>query len=259
MFDVSDRGLLLADGIFTTALVVRGRVAFREQHIQRLLTDAQALGISIQRSRIEEAFDRNLDDTAQAALRVTVTRGGGHRGISPSPNTEPTVLATCRPIAMMNRAPPVRLTVSSIRRNETSLTSRHKTLSYLDNILALEAAKIAGYDDSIFLNTIGNVTCATTANIIAIFGKKIVVPPIEDGALAGITSAFVIRNANKFGLKAVSRSISHAEIQLADQIFLTNSLRGIVPVAAINNRKFDWPALGGLLGAWREAVGLGLD
>ena len=59
-FDVRDRGLLLADGVFDTSLVVRERIILREAHINRLLDGAVALGIPLQRSQVAQAMDLGL-------------------------------------------------------------------------------------------------------------------------------------------------------------------------------------------------------
>ncbi|HBF90534.1 MAG TPA: hypothetical protein DDX09_05145, partial [Hyphomonas atlantica] len=92
-FDVRDRGLLLADGVFDTSLVVRGRIILREAHINRLLDGAVALGIPLQRSQVAQAMDQAAPPNSSGALRVTVTRGAGGRGLAGDVTSGATILA----------------------------------------------------------------------------------------------------------------------------------------------------------------------
>ncbi|MEO0883251.1 MAG: aminotransferase class IV [Pseudomonadota bacterium] len=256
LFDVSDRGLLLSDGVFTTALVVQGQVAFRDEHMERLQKDARAIGLDVNRQIVEEAVDINIIEQGHSAIRITITRGCGPRGIAPFAQSNPTIVVSCQPLGFMGAAEPKRLAVSSIRRNETSPTSRHKTLNYLDSILAFQEARERGFDDSIFLNTTGNITCTTTMNIFGIFGDKLMTPRIEDGVLAGIARAFILGVAHNQNLRTAVRALSVDDLMSADGVFLTNCLRGIVPVQAIEDRVFDTKVPMELIRSWRSAVGL---
>ncbi|MEM6900648.1 MAG: aminotransferase class IV [Pseudomonadota bacterium] len=255
-FDLSDRGLLLADGVFTTALVVNGKVAFRGQHITRLMRDSGALGLAVERERIEAVFNEKTIDTDQAALRVTLTRGAGERGLFPVSNAPPTIIQRVTYMDPVQMASPKRIMVSDIRRNESSPTSRHKTLSYIDNVLALKHAGISGFDDCLFLNTQDYITCTSAANILAIFGNEICAPPIDDGVLPGITTDFLMTVASEVGLTGSFKSMTLSDLQSADEVFLANSLRGVVPVAAIADRSFATKRASELFDLWRAAVGL---
>jgi len=255
-FDVSDRGLLLADGVFTTALVHGGAMVFRAEHVARLIRDAGALGISIEAPRIQRAIDDNLLPSGTAALRLTVTRGVTSRGLAGSGTVAPTLLASCRPIEFIRDPKPLSLAITSTRRNETSVTSQHKTLSYVDNIIALTEAKRTGFDDAVFLNGMAHVTCSTTANIFCLFGKQLLTPRLEDGVLDGVTRKFVLDQAADLGFHTITDSLSVADVQSADQVFLTNSLRGIVPVSKIGEAVFRTSVPRVLTEAWRQAVGI---
>lgn len=255
-FDLSDRGLLLADGVFTTALVVKGEVAFRDQHITRLIRDAGALGLAVQRERLEAVFDEQRIDVDLAALRVTVTRGAGERGLLPVSNAPPTIIQSFNRMESFVMASPKRIMVSDIRRNESSPTSRHKTLSYTDNVLALKHARISGFDDCLFLNTHGYITCSSAANVLAIFGDEICAPPIDDGVLPGVTTDFLMTVASEVGLTGHFKSMTLSDLQSANEVLLTNSLRGVVPVATVAERHFGTKRASELFDLWRAAVGL---
>ena len=95
-FDVSDRGLTLADGLFETLLVVDGRPFRRAAHLERMLAGAAALALPIGRDRLEADLDLLLAalGPGEAVVRLTLTRGPGGRGLTRPANATPTVLVT---------------------------------------------------------------------------------------------------------------------------------------------------------------------
>src|SRR5262249_21346872 len=111
--------------------------------------------------------------------------------------------------------------------------SQLKALGYLDAILAHREAVARGHDEALFLNTRGNVACAATGNIFAVFGREIVTPPVSDGVLPGIIRAFLLAESHGVQLKAVEASLDGDDLIAADHVFVTNSLRLIAPVTRI--------------------------
>lgn len=254
-FDLSDRGLLLADGVFTTARVARGRMILGEAHLARVRRDAAALDIPVTEDALSGLADEAAPEGASGALRLTVTRGPGARGLAGDGGGMPTLLARFTPLEMTYPAAPVRLRVSPIRRNPTSPSSRHKTLSYTDNVMALRSAMAAGFDEALLLSPDGHAACASAANIFARFGDRLVTPPVEDGALPGVLRAWLLAEAGAAGFAAEEGRLSPDGLKNADQLFLTNSLRIFQPVSRLGEAAFA-PALPSrLLELGRDLIG----
>lgn len=231
-----DRGFTLGDGVFDTALALNGRVFARERHVSRLLDAARILGIAVERARINDALDAALT-TGPTILRTTLTRGVAARGLWPASVGEPTVVVTTSPWSHALLGQPARLVTASGRRNEFSPTANLKTLNYLDHILAAREAAAAGVDDALMLNTQGRVACTTIANVFALIGGTLVTPPLSEGCLPGITRALVIEMAPALGLALSERPLLPAELDTAEAVFLTNSVRFIRPVTALDGRE----------------------
>ena len=264
-FDASDRGLLLGDGVFDTSLVLGGRMVWRAAHLSRLTAHARALGfgrvaadetgvigrevlqprhalalrsellvendsVELREAAVDGALARLTG--AHGALRLTLTRGPGPRGLAPPAEPHPTILATLAPLPGTLFAP-LALHPTSIRRNETSPLSRAKSLGYGDAVLAAAEARAAGRDDALFLNEAGRVACAGTANVFAVFGRELVTPPLADGVLDGITRAVLLAAAPSLGLAATERSLRPSDLDGADAILCTSSLRLVATVTAI--------------------------
>lgn len=237
-FDLADRGLLLGDGVFDTAMALGGRVVAEAAHLTRLGRAAAALGFALDETEARTAMRAVAAGYERAAIRTTVTRGSGPRGLRPPAEARPVLWAAAAPLRPGTAFAEMSLGWSAIRRNETSPASRHKTLGYLDAVLAAEAAARDGHDEALFLTMQGRVACAGIGNVFAVFGRTIVTPPLDDGVLAGIVRAQVLALAPGLGLAPVERSITPEDLAGAEAAFVTNSLRLLAPVRRIGERDY---------------------
>ena len=235
-FDLGDRGLLLGDGVFDTSLVLGGKMVWRQAHVDRLVSSAEVLGFALDTKRVEAAIDATLTHMTNGALRLTATRGVGPRGLAPPAEPKPTIFATHAPLRASALFAPLKLHVTTIRRNETSPTSRIKSLNYLDAILASREAMAAGCDETLFLNTRNRVACAGVGNIFALIGDQLVTPPVDDGAIPGIARAVLLDGCEDLGLEAVERGLTPEDLDGADDVLVCNSLRLLAPVVSIGRK-----------------------
>jgi branched-chain amino acid aminotransferase len=237
-FDLADRGLLLGDGVFDTAMALGGTVVQEDAHLARLADAATALGFAVDLGEARTAMRAVAGGSARAAIRTTATRGPGPRGLRPPADPRPVLWASAAPLRPGTVFADLSLGWSAIRRNETSPASRHKTLGYLDAVLAAEAAARDGHDEALFLNMQGRVACAGTGTLFAVFGREVVTPPAREGVLAGIVRARVLALASGLDLTAAERPVAPEELSAAEAVFLTNSLRLIAPVRRIGERSY---------------------
>ena len=239
-----DRGYLLGDGVFDTLVAFNGIPVEGDRHLARLLNQAEQIGIAVAESDIRTDWQEvlSMSDSNACILRTTVTRGRTERGLWPS-----TAKAGGAPVRSVSATPwapaliqgSVSLVTSAIRRNDQSPTSRLKSTSYLDNILAAREATARGVDDALLLNTHGKVACSTIANVFALTGTRLATPPLNDGVLAGTMRALVLELAASVGLSAEERSLMPAELAAGDLLFVTNSVRFLRPVSSLDGKA--WP------------------
>ncbi len=205
---IGDRGLLLGDGVFETLLLVDGQPAFFDAHLDRLRAAAAALGIDAAIEAItllrvvQELAIHNAAANGLGSCRITLTRGAGPRGLTfDQCAVSATLLITVAAYEKPEQAGILRLIVSAHRRNEHNLTSRLKTLNYLDNILARQEAVAEGADEAVMLNAAGRVACASAANIFLVARDGVITPPVFEGALPGIVRGLLLAEAESAGLK----------------------------------------------------------
>lgn len=243
--DPADRGFLLGDGLFETMLARNGHVSFFDEHLLRLVSGADVMGIDMPfgpvrlRDACHDLLEANgLGKTPRASLRLTLTRGPGPRGLAFPAETAPTVLVTCAAAP----PPPARLNaiIATPRRNAWSLSARMKALPYLDNVLAKEEARTKGADEALMLETGGNLACASAANLFIWEGERLVTPSEHCGILPGITRAALLELAPDMGIEVSEEEIAPDRLGQASGAFVTNCLIGLVPLLRIDGR--DIPA-----------------
>jgi branched-chain amino acid aminotransferase len=227
-----DRGFTLGDGLFETIAIKNAAPKRLAAHLTRLRGGAAILGIPVlytdEKIAALAAALIGANELTEGALRITLTRGPGARGIAPPDAPTPTFMITSG--ALPPDDPLTLMVAHGTRRNEHSPLARVKNLGYLDNILARREAVAAGADDAVLLNTQGRVAETTVANIFFIIGGGLVTPPVSEGALPGVMRAEVIRLA-----RAEERPIEAGEVDRASEIFVSNAL-GIRPVVRMNGR-----------------------
>ena len=241
---LSDRGLLLGDGLFETLPILKGEALWLEEHLDRIQQSAEKLAIPTKRQTLKKAVTELAELSSSftnnnGICRLTITRGSGGRGLLPSSVSEPVVFATLAPLADSLIYADASLVTASNRRNEFALTSQMKTLNYLDNILAAKEAEAKGADDALMLNTKGEVACSTIANIFAVFGQTIITPPQTSGILPGITRSKLLTILPAIGLKLEEAPLTQEQIKKADGLFLTNSLRMIRRITSLDDKVYQ--------------------
>ncbi|HZY65810.1 MAG TPA: aminotransferase class IV [Rubrobacteraceae bacterium] len=241
--DPRDRGFTLGDGLFETMRVRKGTVLQLERHLSRLQAGAAVLGLSplLENEDLTDAITRTLtaNRLAEAAVRLTVSRGvTKRRGLLPEPDQNPSLVIHAEPFVgypaeLYDRG--VRAVVSSTRRNERSPLARVKSLNYLDNVLARRAAEASGAGDALLLNTAGDLTCASAANLFLLLDGALVTPSVASGALPGTLRGLVVAElALRTGLEVVERAVRPEELAAADEAFLTNALLGVAPLTEVD-------------------------
>ena len=234
-----DRGLTLGDGLFETFAVSKGIALWRFEHIERMRRAAAELGLPFPETDIENAIDVLTDRTKdQHVLRITLTRGEGSRGLS-GDHVKPTLIGTLHPFDPILRFQPLSLLTSKVRRNLHSPSSRMKTTSYIDNILAAREAHAGDADDAVMLNTAGRVSCTTIGNIFFEIKGELVTPSLSEGILPGIMRDAVITLAKAGGIKVREKQIKGTDLAKADCIFVTNSLRFMRTVVKLDGKRFS--------------------
>jgi branched-chain amino acid aminotransferase len=241
---VFDRGFLYGDGVFETMRAYQGRIAWLEQHLDRLFQSAEMIYLRIRHSKqdftavLQELIDRNTLDNA--LIRITLTRGITSPGLDPEPDSHHTTVITTRPYLpypATHYADGVSVVIVTVRRNLIDAVSpRIKSLNFLNSILAKAEATQKGAVDGIMLNQDNYLTEATTSNLFLVRHGELFTPAVTCGILEGITRNVVVELAEANGTSCHQQPLTVEELYSAEECFLTNTSMELMPVTQVDDR-----------------------
>lgn len=230
-----DRLALFGFGIFETLLITEKGPLFVELHWQRMNKGADLLGLRLPDKnqwlkRIQE-FIEQTSGTFPYALRITLSGG------APEAHIPSQLLLHKRliPYTPAQYALGIRLHVLPSLRNEHSPLTSIKSTNYMENILAKEAAKRNGAEEGLWLNTGGYLSEGTMSNLFFIKSETLFTPALSSGCLPGTRRQIVLGLARTLQIPTYEGSYLLSDLLLADEIFMTNALMGIMPVRQIDD------------------------
>ena len=219
-----DEGYSFGLGLFETILLYNGKPVFLDEHLARINNSIENLALNIDKLEKNEVFqylNNNKNTLEYEVLKIVLS--------------EKNRLFLKRKYTYTEKdyQRAFSLNISEVRRNESSVFTFHKTLNYGDNILEKRKSKKMGYDEPIFLNSKNQVTEGATSNIFMIVEDKIYTPKLSCGLLNGIVRQYIVSNYD-----VIESEIDIEFLNNADEIFLTNSLFGIMPVNNLEKKVF---------------------
>lgn len=243
---VLDRGFLYGDSVYEVTEVRDGKIGFLKEHLERLQNSALKMHMHLQLSFKE--YERRIIEVAtklheaghdRCYIRLVVTRGEGEITLDPQAASNQNVIIIGKELPENPRTwydDGVEVIIASTLRNPVkSMDPNIKSGNYLNNILAYNEAKEAGYFDAIMLNQDGNVTECTTSNIWIVKDGIFKTPPIAAGLLKGITRENVIRILGEQGMPFEEVNFTGSELKEADECFLTSSTKYLVPIVKVDD------------------------
>jgi branched-chain amino acid aminotransferase len=240
-----DGGYLYGDGLFETVRLYSGQPFDLDGHLERLSTQLKTLEYSwrpdtdsIHKIITKLTVLNSLTDD-DSRCRITVSRGGSFDILLPLQDLheiKPTVSIFLIPIAD---------TISKMQKTGIAVTAMKsgfargnfpglKTLNYLPTVVALRAARKANCQEALLINSDNNVLEAATSNVFIINNNTLYTPPLDLGLLSGRTRSIVLETASNLGLNCVEKSFVLNELLDADEVFLSGSVKEILPVVKVD-------------------------
>lgn len=218
---IFDEGYSFGLGVFETMSIVNNHVILIDYHLERLRDGASFLGITLNLEK-EEIYDyMKKNSITDGVLKIIVS-------------DENIIFQSRENIYTTDKYKDGFTTkISSILRNESSPFTYIKSLNYGDNILEKRLALQKGYDEPIFLNTRRELSEGATTNIFFIKNNEIITPKLSCGILNGTIRKYLINN-----YEVKETCIYPHEVNTFDEMFVTNSLMGIMPVYKFENHIF---------------------
>jgi branched-subunit amino acid aminotransferase/4-amino-4-deoxychorismate lyase len=235
---VFDSGFMQGIGLFETMRAFGGEVFRLDRHLDRLASSARTLGWTIvpdvdrMRDNVEQVV--RASEPADLRVRLTVTTGTLRATEQDTPQL--TVVATASPGAAY---PPelyaqgVTVLVSEYRQNRQDPTAGHKTTSYFTRLAALRQAHARQAFETLWFTHENRLAEGAISSVFVVQDDELLTPPLETPVLPGITRASVIELAAELKIAVREEELIINDVLSADEMFLTNSLMGIMPVVRI--------------------------
>lgn len=243
-----NRGFLYGDGVFETLKIVGGKILFFEDHYFRLMAAMRIVRMEIPMNFTLEYLEEQVLSLVEknkieqsARARITVYRNNGGFYL-PTNNT----------VSFLIQTSAIENPVYSISEKEyevdlykdfyipKQLLSTLKTTNKMIHVTGSIYAKENDLDNCILLNDSKNVVEALQGNLFMRMGNTLITPPISEGCLNGIMRKQILSLAKKeTNLEVVEQVISPFDLQKADELFVTNVIRGIQPITKYRKKEFE--------------------
>ncbi len=233
VISVKDMAVLRGYGAFDFLRTYGGKPFYLKEHIQRLETSANLIGLHMPCSK-EEIADIVMqtlakNSHAESNIRLVITGGVSHDSITPEKNTKLMVMVTdLHPLPAEWYTDGVKIVTSDSER----CVPGAKSTTYLQAVLALNNARAQNAVESVYVDRDNRVLEGTTTNFYLFIGDKLVTA--NNGLLPGITR-LVLLDMLKDEFDIEMRDIDRSEIETADEAFISASNKEIVPVVQIND------------------------
>ncbi|KLU61197.1 putative branched-chain-amino-acid aminotransferase [Peptococcaceae bacterium CEB3] len=234
-----DRLTLFGYGLFETILVTGRGPCFLAKHYERMKRGGELLSLEIPSLPVWSDFiinylSRAAVPPAPFALRVTLSGGAPAQALPPS------FLLHSRLIGYTPKQyeDGLALTLLSTQRNESSPLCRIKSTNYLENLLAKQEAVKRGFGEGLWCNSRGELAEGTLSNLFFVREGQLCTPSPACGCLPGTRRALVLELAEALGLRWQEGAYHLDDLKQASEVFLTNSLLGIMPVSRLDEHRF---------------------
>jgi len=253
-----DSGLLQGIGLFETMRAYMGRTFRLDQHVDRLIASAVALGWTRvpDADELRDHVERVVGavEQAEARVRLTVTTGSLRAGASDEPQL--TIIASASPggtypLDLYRHG--VTALISRYRHNPDDPIVCHKTTSYFARLASLREAHAAGAFESLWFTHDDVLAEGSISSVFIVRDDQLLTPPLDTPILPGITRAAVIEIAVEEGIPVREAEIDRRQLLDADEVFLTSSLVELMPVVRVGREPIGEEKPGELtLGLWES-------
>jgi 4-amino-4-deoxychorismate lyase len=235
VIDPRDRGLAYGDGLFETLRVAGGAIPLLARHLDRLARGCARLAIPFPGA---DVLGARLCTAARVrpdgVLKLILTRGPGTRGYAPPTAPAPTVLV------LDDALPPARaggvvLRDCALRLAEQPRLAGIKHTNRLEQVLARAEWDDPAIDDGLMCDLAGRVVCTTRANVFVVIAGRLVTPAVLRCGVEGVARGCVL---DALGDAVEVRDVRREELEQADEIIVTNAVRGAEPVRRLGMRDY---------------------
>lgn len=235
-----DRGLAYGDGLFETTVLRDGAVRFLASHLARLQEGCRRLRIPYPGDESLTSDIRNLAGTErEGVIKIIVTRGSGGRGYRPAENARAIRIVSLHPLPAMPDSAGIAARWCETRLSRNPALAGMKHLNRLEQVLAQLEWNDADTGEGLMLDTEGELVCATASNVFLGRHEALFTPDLRYCGVRGVMRGEVLRAATHLGIGVSEEPLWPRDLEDATEVFVTNAVRGIRPVLALEGLRWE--------------------
>jgi len=237
---VTDRGLNYGDGVFETLAVFKGVPRFWQLHMDRLANACEVLGLPAcpQKILLREAQTVSAG-RGDCVVKIMLTRGSGGRGYSPHGSGEPNRIVAAFPLPLDVQqvcSNVIRARMCNLRLGLQPALAGIKHLNRLEQVMARAEWTDESIFEGILLDEEDHVISATAGNIFLVSGGRFLTPRMDRCGVRGVMRSAILK---AFQPRCEQRRIMLDMLPEADEVFICNAVRGVIPVNRIDHWEFQ--------------------
>jgi len=234
---MSERSIYFGDAVYDAVLVLDGKAFTLDMHLDRLYNSCSLMNIDFTMERAELNAEINkllsLGCGGIEMLYVQVSRGNASRKHEFPENVRPNLLMFVKSITLPSADKRASLlSMEDMRFKYCNI----KTVNLLPNVFAAQKATESGYTEAI-MHRDGRVTEAAHSSILILKNGKVIMPPLDNLILPGITRAVISQICEELGIPAEIREFTLDEVMDADEILLCSTTKNVIFVYNIDGRE----------------------
>lgn len=244
----SNRGFLYGDSVFETVKILDGKILFLEDHYFRLMAAMRIVRMEIPMNFTMEYFEEqllslavaeNLQNSSRARVSIFRNQGGFYL---PKDNNVSFLISI---LPLENSVYQIEKENYEVELYKDFIVAKHllstiKSSNRMINVTGSIFADENGYDNCLLINDDKNVIEALNGNLFMLMGNKLITPPTSEGCLNGVMRKQILALAKKIEtLEVVEEPISPFDLQKADELFITNVIKGIQPITKYRKKEYE--------------------
>lgn len=242
----ASRAFRYADGLFETMLIQKDRIRLGANHFDRLFSGLQFLGFAPPASFTPQLLEREILGLCAAnghlplsRVRLVAFRGEG--GLFDPIDPFPHYSIESWPLPVESTDLNDRGLIIDVfpdGRKACDSLANLKSNNYLLYVLAARYAQDHGLDDCLVLNSQDRLADSAIANLFYVLDGQVYTPPLSEAGVAGVMRRYLLENMPAAGFPVHEAPVTPEDLLKADEVFLTNALKGIRWVAAFRGKQY---------------------
>ena len=246
---IDDRGMQYGDGLFETVAIRDGRPRLWDYHRERLIGDCKRIGLCAPSEAmldecLADALEKTGIDTRVCTAKLIVTSGSGERGYRRQQSLGDGMsmligIHEYRSLDVEAYARGVVVRVCDLRLAEQPALAGVKTLNRLEQVLARNEWSDPEIFEGLTRDTAGRLICGTISNVFLVRNHSLKTPAVDRCGIAGVMRRHILTLADEAGIDCDVGEVEVDDLTTANEVFLSNSQFGIVPVRRCGDREWQ--------------------